>query len=67
MLSALRDRKNVFRKIKDEIIMEVFKSNHLQPYEREYWRLRGYEKIIREDHQNCLFDKKEMSYDKPST
>ena len=22
--------------------------------------------MIREDHQNCLFDKSEISYDKPS-
>ena len=25
--------------IKDEIILEVLKSNHLQAYEKEYWRL----------------------------
>ena len=27
----------------------------------------GYERIISEDHQNCLFDEREISYDKPST
>ena len=26
---------------RDEIILEVFKSNHLQTYEKEYWRLTG--------------------------
>ena len=46
--------------------MEVFKINHLQAYEEKYWRLSAYERIIREDHQNCLFDKREVSYDKPS-
>ena len=43
--------------MKDEIILEVFKSKHLQAYEKEYWRLSGYERITREDHQNYLFDK----------
>ena len=37
--------------------LEVFKSNHLQAYEKEYCRLSGYEVIIRQDHQNCLFNK----------
>ena len=46
--------------------MEVFKSNRLQAYGKEYWRLSGYKKIIREDHKNCLFSKREISYDKPS-
>ena len=32
-----------------------------------YWRLSGYERIIRVDQQNCLFDKREIFYDKPST
>ena len=30
-----------FKNFKDEIILEVFKSNHLQLYEKEYWRLTG--------------------------
>ena len=25
-----------------EIILEVFKSNHLQAHEKEYWRLKEY-------------------------
>ena len=29
--------------------------------------LSGYERIIREDHQNCLLDKREISYNKPKT
>ena len=40
-LSRSRCRKDLFRNIKDEIILEVFKSNHLQAYEKEYWRLGG--------------------------
>ena len=32
--------KDLLRNIKDEII-EVFKSNHLQAYEKEYGRLGG--------------------------
>ena len=47
--------------------MEVFKNNHLQVYEKEYWRLSGYERIIMEDHENCLFHKREISYNKLST
>ena len=27
----------------------------------EYLRLNGYERIIMEDHQNCLFGKREIS------
>ena len=46
--------------------MEVLKSNHLQAHGKEYWRLSGYKRIIREDHKNCLFDKREISYDKSS-
>ena len=38
----------------------------MQVYEKEYWRLSGYERIIREVHQNCLFPKTETSFDKPS-
>ena len=38
---------------------------YLQAYEKEYWRLSGCERIIREDHQNCQLDKREISYDKP--
>ena len=41
-LSTSRYRKNLFRNIKYEIILEVFKSNHLQAYEKEYWRLEEY-------------------------
>ena len=33
--------------------------------EREYWKLNGYERIIREDRQNYLFGKREKSLDKP--
>ena len=55
-----------FRNIKDEIILEVFRSKHLQAYEKEYWRLRGDKRLMREDHQNYFFDKRELSYDKPS-
>ena len=68
LLSASRCTKKLFRNIKYEIILEVFKSNHLQAYGKEgkeYWRLSRYKRIIREDHQNCLFDKREISYDKP--
>ena len=36
-----RCRKGLFRNFKDEIILEVFKSNHLQAYEKEYWKLGG--------------------------
>ena len=32
---------DLFRNIKVQIILEVFKSNHLQAYEKEYWRLGG--------------------------
>ena len=38
----------------------------MQAYEKGYWRLSGYERIIREDYQNCLFDKREMSCNKSS-
>ena len=62
---CIKMQEKIIRYIKDEIILEVFKSNHLQAYEREYWRLNGYKRIIREDHQNCLFHKREVSYDKP--
>ena len=41
VLSTSRCRKDLFRNIKDEIILEVFKSNQLQAYEKEYWRLGG--------------------------
>ena len=44
----------------------IHHSNHLQAYGKEYWRLNGYKKIIMEDHKNCLFDKREISYDKAS-
>ena len=55
------------RNIKDEIILKLFKSNHLEAYKIEYGRLSGYENVIREDHQNCLFDKRETFYNKLST
>ena len=38
-LSTSRCKEDLFRNIKDDIILEVFKSNHLQAYEKEYWRL----------------------------
>ena len=44
--------------------MEVFKRNHLQRYEKEHWRLSGYKIIIKEDHETCLFGKRETFYDK---
>ena len=34
--------------------------------EKEYCRLSGYERIVTEDHQNCLSGKREVSNDKPS-
>ena len=58
MLSASRCRKKLFRNIKYEIILEVFKTNHLKVYEKEYWILSCYERIIREDHQNLSFPQK---------
>ena len=60
VLSASRCRKNLFRNIKYDDTGSIFKSNNLQPYEKEYWKLSGYERIIREYHQNCLFYKKEI-------
>ena len=50
------------RNIKDRIILEVFKSKHLQAYEKEYWRLTGYESIIKEGRPNSF----KKSSDKPS-
>ena len=41
VLFTSRCRKDLLRNIKDEIILEVFKSNHLQAYEEEYWKLGG--------------------------
>ena len=52
-MSASRCRKMLFRHIKYKITLEIFKSNQLQAYEKENCRLSGYERIIREDHQNC--------------
>ena len=52
----------LFRNIKDKIILEVFKSNHLQAYEKEYWKVSGHERIIKEGRQNCVT----KSYHKPS-
>ena len=46
----------------DEIIVEVFKRKHLKAYGKEYWSLSalsGYDRIIREDHQDYLFVKRE--------
>ena len=61
VLSASIFGKNLFRNIKDEIILEVFKINHRKAYEKtKHWRLRGYEKIIREEHLNCLFHKRNI-------
>ena len=51
-LSASKRRKNLFRNIKYEITLEVLKINHQQAYEKEYWRLSGYKRIIREDQAN---------------
>ena len=31
----------LFRNLKDEIILEVFKNKHLQAYGKEHWRLNG--------------------------
>ena len=42
-------------------MLEVFKSNRLQAYENEYWRLSGYERTISEDHQNYLLDKRALA------
>ena len=38
-IATSRCRKDLFRNIKYEIILEVFKLNHLQVYGKEYWRL----------------------------
>ena len=48
------------------IFKRVFKSNHLRIYEKEYWRLSGFERIIIKGHQISLFDKREISSDKLS-
>ena len=58
----LHEHADLFRKIKDKIILQVFKRNHLQAYEKEYWRLSGYKRIIKEGRQNCVT----KSYYKPS-
>ena len=63
---SFKMQEKLIRNIKYKITLEVFKSNHLQTYEKDYWRLSGYKRIIREDHQNCLFGKREISYDKLS-
>ena len=63
---CIKMQEKPFRNVKDEIILEVFKINHLKAYEQEYWRLCGYQRIISEDHQNCLLDKREKCYDKSS-
>ena len=48
-------------------MLEIIKNNQLQAYEKEYWILSSYERLSKEDHQNCLFHKREISYNKPST
>ena len=63
---SIKLQEKLFRNIKYEIILEVFRSIYLQEYEKEYWRLTGYKRAIREDHQNCLFNKIKIYYDKRS-
>ena len=46
--------------MKDEIILEVLKSNHLQVCEKECWKLSCYKRIIRGDHQNYFLDKRNI-------
>ena len=41
VLSASRSRKDLFRSIKDQIILEVFESNHPKASEKQYCRLSG--------------------------
>ena len=53
---------SLIQKYHDEIIVEVFKRKHLKAYGKEYWSLSalsGYDRIIREDHQDYLFVKRE--------
>ena len=53
---------SLIQKYHDEIIVEVFKRKHLKAYGKEYWSLSalsGYDRIIREDHQDYLFAKRE--------
>ena len=60
---------SLIQKYHDEIIVEVFKRKHLKAYGKEYWSLSalsGYDRIIREDQQDYLFVKREISCDKPS-
>ena len=39
----------------------VFKNNHLQAYEKEYWRLYGYERIKgKTTKTNCLTKEKHL-------
>ena len=58
--------KKLFKNIKYEVTLEVFKSNHLQAYGKEHWNPSSYKRIIREDHLNVLFHKREISYNKSS-
>ena len=39
---CIKMQENLFGNIKYKIILEVFKSNHPQAYEKEYWRLEEY-------------------------
>ena len=66
-LPTSRCWKDLFKNIKDGIILGAFKSKHLQAYEKDCWRFSGHERIIREYCQNYLFDKRETSCNKPST
>ena len=64
-LSTSRFKKGLFRNVKNEIIL--VKSNHLQTYKKILETERQiYERIVRENHQNYLIKKTEISYDKAS-
>ena len=36
---SIKMQERLNQRYQDEIILEVFQSNHLQAYEKEYWRL----------------------------
>ena len=57
-------QERLIQNIKVKIILKVFKSNHLQTNEKEYWRLSV---RFTKSHQNYLLDKREKSCNKPST
>ena len=64
-LSTSRFKKGLFRNVKNEIIL--VKSNHLQTYKKILETERQiYERIVRENRQNYLINKTEISYDKAS-